>query len=333
MATDFKYASQSDLEMYYPAFSQFDTKTQIFGWTTTGTSNLYIARNAGLVTLLFADGEDLGDAEANSGVVNANGEWYYDSALDTVYYFNDAASPANLVMEAGIDNATYFDQMLVNASMELNNLLDRRYPTPIPKHPQYDANTAGASAVPEYDAIIIKATCYLCASNLLRTTGRQEEADYYNALVTNNENTGIVNLLNDGKGKLAYEVDSGDSKGKVTTITKNGSMDIVELAGAYYGESYDQIEVYCDTAGAYGTAKIIVKSYGSDKLKGTTGSAKIVTGGLQELHQGLFVRFQGASMDKDSGPDKWEIDLYSETRKISNAESHSIQLTRRGYGI
>ena len=86
MATDFKYAAQTDLEMYYPSFSQFDSKRQIFGWTTTGTSNLYIARNSGLVTILFADGEDLGDPEANSGVVNANGEWYYDSALDTAYY-------------------------------------------------------------------------------------------------------------------------------------------------------------------------------------------------------------------------------------------------------
>ena len=32
MATDFKYAAQTDLEMYYPAFSQFDTKHQIVGW-------------------------------------------------------------------------------------------------------------------------------------------------------------------------------------------------------------------------------------------------------------------------------------------------------------
>ena len=73
MATDFRYASTTDLEMYYPAYSQYDSKRQIFGWTTTGTSNLYIARNPGLVTLLFSDGEDLGDAEANSGVVDVNG--------------------------------------------------------------------------------------------------------------------------------------------------------------------------------------------------------------------------------------------------------------------
>ena len=58
MATDFRYASQTDLEMYYPSFSNFDAKRQIYGWETTGTSNLYLARNSGLVTILFADGED-----------------------------------------------------------------------------------------------------------------------------------------------------------------------------------------------------------------------------------------------------------------------------------
>ena len=45
MATDFKYAGQSDLEMYYPNFSSYDAKRQILGWETTGTSNLYLARH------------------------------------------------------------------------------------------------------------------------------------------------------------------------------------------------------------------------------------------------------------------------------------------------
>ena len=189
MATDFKYASQSDLEMYYPNFSSYDAKRQILGWETTGTSNLYLARNSGLVTQLFVNGEDLGDAEANSGVVNVNGEWYYDSALDTIYYFNDASNPIDLLMEGGIDNATYFDQMLVNASMELNNLLDARYATPLPKVAQIDQNTASNSQAKEYDAIVIKMTSYICVANILRAEGQTEEADYYYSQFTNGYST------------------------------------------------------------------------------------------------------------------------------------------------
>ena len=31
--------------------------------------------------------------------------------------------------------------------------------------------------------------------------------------------------------------------------------------------------------------------------------------------------------------DQWEVEVYSENREITNAESGGIQLTRRGYGI
>ena len=329
MATDFKYASQSDLEMYYPAYNQFDAKRQIFGWSLL-SSNKYIADNTGLVTQLFMDGADLGAAQGSAGAVDSNYKWYYLSTDDRLYLYNDANSPTDLVMEGGIDNTTYFDQMLVNASMELNNLLDRRYPTPIPKYTQYDANTTHVSSATEYDAIIIKSTCYLCVANLLRTNSRQEEADYYNNLVTNMEGSGLVDRLNKGEYKLSYEVDSDDSQGKPRAITKSGSMDIIETGGAYSGEAFDLLRITCTTTGAYGVAIVKVEYYGSDKLFGSETTDIKVTGGLQHIHGGWYCRFQGASMTQN---DLWEVEVYSETRKISNAESGAVQLTRRGYSI
>jgi len=325
MATDFRYASTTDLEMYFSEYHNFDSKHQVFGWTTTGTSNLYLARNSGLVNLLFASGEDLGDPEANSGVVNANGEWYYDSALDTVYYFNDATSPADMVMEAGQDNATYFDQMLVNASMELNSLLDKRFPMPLPKYAQFDLNTSYTSSGVEYDAIIIKSTCYIVASNLMRQSSRGEEADYYYNLVVNADGTGIVDKLNKGESKLAFETDHQDSKGKVREITKSGTMSLVETGGAYIGERFELFEIECTTGGAYGTAEVSVKSYGSDKLLGTTTSNIKITGGLQHISGGWYARWQGASM---TSGDKWQVELYSDNKKVTNSDFGSIYLSR-----
>ena len=327
MASDFKYAAQSDLEMYYPAFSQFDSKHQVFGWVTTGVSNFYKSYNTGLISVLFFDGIE---GTSVTDDPDANYEFRYSEGNDSVEVYIDTGSPADMVMEAGIDNTTYFDQMLVNASMELNNLLDRRYPTPIPKYAQYDQNTAYSSSSTEYDAIIVKATCYLCASNLLRTSNRQEEADYYNNLVTNLEGSGMVDRLNKGEYKLSYEVDADDSQGKVRTITKTGSMDIIETGGAYYGEAFDLLRITCTTAGAYGVAKIKVEYYGSDKLFGQEKTDIIVRGTLQEIHNGWYCRFQGSALAEN---DLWEVEVYSESRKISNAESGAIQLTRLGYGI
>ena len=327
MATDFKYASQSDLEMYYPAYTNFNTRRQLFGWSTT--SNLHQAHGVGLVNVLFVNSDEV-TASENTDEPNANGEWRYIEAQDVIQYYDDTITASDQVMEAGVDTATYFDQMLVNASMELNNLLDRRYPTPIPKYTQYDANTAHVSSATEYDAIIIKSTCYLCVANLLRTNSRQEEADYYNNLVTNMDGSGLVDRLNKGEYKLSYEVDSDDSQGKPRTITKSGSMDIIETGGAYSGQAFDLLRITCTTTGAYGVAIVKVEYYGSDKLFGSNTTDIKVTGGLQHIHGGWYCRFQGASMTQN---DLWEVEVYSETRKISNAESGAIQLTRRGYSI
>ena len=327
MATDFKYASQSDLNYYYPAYSQFDTKRQIIGFKTTDTSNQYQAFNTGKIDQLYFDGIE---GTSVSDDPNANYEYNYSESTDSVQVFNSLASPNEMVIEAGVDNATYFDQMLVNASMELNNLLDRRYPTPIPKYSQYDSNTAHLSTSTEYDAIIIKATCYVCVANLLRTNNKQEEADYYHSLVTNTEGSGIVDRLNKGEYKLSFEVDSNDSKGKVRTITKSGTMDIIKTGGAYYGEPFDLLRITCTTTGAYGTGIVKVESYGNNKLLGSEKTNITVTGTLQEIHNGWYCRFQGASMTQN---DQWEVEVYSENREITNAESGGIQLTRRGYGI
>ena len=327
MATDFRYASTADLEMYYSAYSQFDTKRQLFGFKTTDTSNQYQAFDTGLITMLYFDGIE-GTAVTDSP--NADYEFNYSESTDSVQVFHSSTNPNDMVVEAGIDNATYFDQMLVNASMELNNLLDRRYPTPIPKYTQYDADTTHVSSATEYDAIIIKSTCYLCVANLLRTNSRQEEADYYNNLVTNMDGSGIVDRLNKGEYKLSYEVDSDDSQGKPRAITKSGSMDIIETGGSYSGEAFDLLRITCTTAGAYGVAKVKVEYYGSDKLFGQEKTDIIVRGTLQEIHNGWYCRFQGSAMAEN---DLWEVEVYSETRKISNAESGAVQLTRRGYSI
>ena len=327
MATDFKYAAQTDLEMYYPNFSSYDVKRQILGWVATDTTNQYQANNTGLITQLYFDGIE-GTSVGDSP--NANYEFNYSASTDSVQVFISTANPIDLLMEAGIDNATYFDQMLVNASMELNNLLDGRYATPLPKVAQIDQNTASSSQSKEYDAIVIKMTCYICVSNILRAEGQTDESDYYYSQVTNAERTGMVDRLNAGEFKLSYEVDAKDRQGAVNNKSVAGSMDIVETAGAYSGEKYDLLKIEATTTGAYGVGKVKVHYYGKDKIWGQESYPEIVTGGLQSLSGlgGLLVRFQGASI---TDGDTWEIEVNSATRQITNAQSNAIDLTRRGY--
>jgi hypothetical protein len=412
MATDFKYASQSDLNRYVgDIVADADSKRQIYDWTqlfTHGGYSLYEAHNSGFVDVLFEEGEDLTpykvsenytDSTANTAeavditetaidvtdgslfgygdiiridsekmlVTNISSntitvkrgflgttptthdtatdiyiglewskpnEWVYDSTSDAVLlYVVNSIDPNDIIIEAGFDNSTYYDQMLVDASMELNNLLDARYPTPLPKYDHFDADTAHSLASTEYDAIIIKITCYLAASNALRAIGETEKADYYYDLVTNAEKTGMADRLNLGEFKLAFEVDSHDDKGKVRNISKTGTMDIVETAGEWHGEKYDVVRITCTTGGGYGTAIVKAETYGNDALFGTTTENIKVTGGLQEIVNGLYVRFQGASMNLDTTPDQWEITVSGSDRKLTNAQTGAIDLTRRGYSV
>ena len=332
MATDFKYATQSELHRYYPNYSNYDGKRQITGWEISSGS-LYIARNTGLVETLFVNGAEQGSANSSGDTPDANTEWLYKADEDYLLYFNSASTsdPRDSLMEAGFDSETYFNQMLVDASMELNNLLDGRYATPLPKVTQIDQNTASSSQSKEYDAIVVKMTCYICIANLLRSYEKVEEADYYYNLVTNADRTGMVDRLNAGEFKLSYEIDAKDKVGKVNNKSVSGSMDIVEIAGEYVGEKYDLLKIEATTTGAYGVGKVKVHYYSNDKIWGSESDEEFVTGGLQQLSGlgGLLVRFQGASI---SDGDTWEIEVASAERKITNASSNAIQLTRQGYG-
>ena len=328
--TSFKYASISDLSNYFNKMGDFDSKIQIFPTLTSGSLHLF--RDSGYVDTLFINGEEQAAAQGTSGAVDSNGEWFYNSATNQVEYYNSNYSSTtihNQIFEVGKDFTDYLNQQLVNASMELNNLLDSRYPTPLPKNTQI-SESAASGLTAEYDALIIKATCYICASNLIRSKDpTSEEADYYYNLVTNADKTGITDRLNIGEFKLSFEVDNKDSQGSIRKITQTGTMQLVETAGEYYGEPYDVLRITCTTAGAYGVAKCKVEYFGNDKLFGQESTDNIVTGSLDGWSGlgGLQVRFQGASMDVD---DQWEIPVVSETRKISNASTGTISLSRKG---
>jgi hypothetical protein len=317
--SSFKYCSHRDVKDVYPNIDEADDKVVIRNWVETGTSNLYLARNTGLVSVLFQDGEDLGTAEANSGVVNANGEWYYESTLDTTYVFNSASNPNDLLMEAGEDWATLVDRMIVNCSMELSGMLDARFPRPIPKAFQYAEATDG-SDTPEYDYILKRTTALLVAHHLLVSKDPRSEE----AIALKEEIDSIIDRLNKGNIKLGFEIDSTDSSGDIIEVTRTGSMYLVETEGEWHGEDYDRIKVKCTTGGVYGTAKVSVFYYGQDKLYGTEKTNEIVTGTLDHIAGGLRIRFEGNSMSVD---DEWHIIVRNFRLNNTNAGIRTIKAT------
>tara|TARA_R110002020_G_scaffold462445_1_gene681938 strand:+ start:640 stop:1617 length:978 start_codon:yes stop_codon:yes gene_type:complete len=325
MATDFKYCDISTLTRYVNRIADFDKKFQLFNPSTS--SNLHTFQDTGYVDVLFINGEE--QATANTDTPNANNEWWYISATNKVEYYNDGYSSTTIneqIFEAGEDFTTYLNQELVNASLELHNYIDGRYPTPLEKNKQIDTTTTHRGVVGEYDPIIIKAVSYICASNVIRAKAPEDEmANFYMNLVTNAEGTGLVDMLNAGRYKLSFEADANDKKGSIRYRSLQGTMDIVELGGQYYGEHFDLLKVEVETTGVYGTSEFKVHYFGDDKLYGSTSSAEKITGGLQHIHNGLYGRFQGNSA---TDGDLWEIEVFGSHREVTNKSSKSIELIR-----
>ena len=217
MASNFTYASIGDLIKYFNRVSDFDSKVQIFPTLTSG--NLHLFRDSGLVGTLFVNGEELAAAQSTSGAVDTNGEWFYASGTNQLEYYNSGYTSTTIneqIFESGQDFTNFVNQTLVDASLELHNYLDMKYSTPIEKSKQVDIDSTPVSIAEEYDPIIIKATCYIAAANLIRAKeGQSEEADYYHSLVTNPEGTGLIDRLNKGIYKLSNEIDANDKKGKI----------------------------------------------------------------------------------------------------------------------
>ena len=72
MASNFKYASLSDLTKYFNRVSDFDNKRQLFGFTLQESgegyaSSPYLNPNSGLVNNLYKDGNDLGSGKQTIG--------------------------------------------------------------------------------------------------------------------------------------------------------------------------------------------------------------------------------------------------------------------------
>lgn len=325
--TTFTYASQSDLKNYFNRFGDFDQKTQIF--PTSTSSNLHTFQDTGYTGLLFINGDEL--AGNKGSTPNADGEWYYIDTENKVEYYDSGYTSTtihNQTFYSGIDFKTFIDQQLVNASLELNTLLDARYSTPLQKNIQ---TGQVSTSVAEYDPIIIKATCYIAAANLIRSREPMaEDAQAYYDMVSNTEKTGLIDRLNSGDIKLSNEIDRNSDNGSVTTFSSNeGEMELIDLNGKFSGgfNGYDLLRIVCTSTGAYGVGEVVVQSYGAGKLLGESSAAQSITGGYDKLSGlgGLAVRFQGASM---TSGDIWEIQAFTEEIEETNTMTNNIQ-TRR----
>ena len=158
MATSSTYCTHRDLKDIYPSLDEFDVKAPIYGWLE-GSTNKYAAHNSGLVTQLFADGEDLGPAQSAHTDLNVLGEWFYNSAEDVCYYFDTTSGgPADRLMEAGEEFSTLITRIMKNASRYVDSRIDASVPRDAFKDKEGN-----------FDYIIVRTAALIASTFLIRS--------------------------------------------------------------------------------------------------------------------------------------------------------------------
>ena len=79
----FKYATSTDLQRVFSKIGDYDTKTSVYNFVTTGVSNFYKAYNTGKIDQLYFDGIE---GTAVTDDPNANYEYRYSYRILYVVY-------------------------------------------------------------------------------------------------------------------------------------------------------------------------------------------------------------------------------------------------------
>ena len=310
------YISSRDLKDVFPNLDEFDTKKPVYGWVVDSGSR-FVAHDSGLVTQLFVDGKDLGSAQSAKTDVDANDEWFYDSAADAVYYYNDASSPDDLLMEAGEDFATLKTRVMKDASNYVDSKLDATLP-----REQFLLKDG------TYDYLIRRLTGLVAAFFLVK--GKNPTSEVADALFE--EAQLHISDLNSGQAKLSFQNTGDASKGIVRKISVAGSLNIVDTRGNYRG-SYDRLKVIVTTGGAIGTSKYSVYAKDEDALKNNLViQTEVINGDYQELAGGLQIRFQGSADNSTATQnDEWEVEVMGLYEETDNPAIRSVRMSRKDF--
>ena len=315
MATAAIYCTHKELKRVFPQLDSFDNKKSIYGWTEV-SSNKYAAHNSGIVSQLFADGEDLGPAQSAHTDLNVEGEWFYNSAEDVCYYYS-ASTPLDKLMEGGEEFTAMVTQYRTDASRYLDSMLDPNMPKEALKDKEGN-----------FDYIIIRTTALIAANFMIKS--HDPNSELANSLME--EALQNIENINQGKAALSWQVSRDSSQGIVRDVTyTSGKIRPVDTRGEWSG-TYDLIKVKIGTGGVLGTATYNVYVKDGDGLKNQQViTNEVINGDYQSLAGGLEIRFAGSTdATQAAANDEWEIEVFGRHEVVDVSSGKAVKMTRTG---
>jgi hypothetical protein len=315
-----KYCNTTtDLTDVYNQIEEYSgTRYKITGWEVYSTAGyIYKSPNTGEVGLLYQDNIRLSVASAIASI-NSASKWYYDSTNDILYMrSSDNADPDTHEVEKGINWYTFKTRMRDQAQDQIDAMLDRKFPRPIPQARQYHTTNY-------YDISLVRATALLTCFNILKAYGEAEKAKEMLEEVTNNDKTGIIDNYNSGALKFSWETTVDELGGyNIEVDSSNTGTGFIEFYGKFGGSidlddpliDYDLKDeiwlIQIDKAGAVGTATF---KWSRDNGVNWDAANQLTSSSWVYLSAGIFIRFWDRSGSFIIS-DKWRGYMFVERRE------------------
>jgi hypothetical protein len=306
----------TDLTFVEPDIDQFDQKRVLRQSWQVDSGSRYVLYNAGYTDQLFADGQDLGSAQASSGAVDTNGEWYYDSDTDALYYYDDTTAPNSRVMEAGRDWATLKTQAVNRASDFVRTYINK------PIYPRKGTGVQSESAR-DYEDIIVRSTAILAVSYLIRPYDKERADEIERVAYDPESKNGYLDLIKDGRIALWNEVSRRQGIGVVRVVSNDSTTtgSIVDTKGTPTVD-WDVVKVKINTGGTFSqgsSSSVTFDSWVRDATGLKTSQvadAETIDGGYQSIGRGIYVRF---SPGVYVAGDEWEVEISGDNTEGGSA--------------
>lgn len=311
------YCTHKELKRVFPQLDEYDQKTPVYGWTEVST-NKYAAHDSGSVTQLFVDGESLGSAQSAHTDLNVEGEWFYNSTDDVLYYYS-ASTPIDKLMEVG----ELFTAMVTQFRTDASRYIDSRLDPKLPKNQLKDKEG-------NFDYMIVRTTALYASAFMVRT--KDPTSEIAAAIMLEADNN--IQLLNEGRAALSWQNTGDASQGVLRDVTyTDGQIRPVDFRGRAGSVDYDLIQVKIGTGGVIGTATYNVWVKDSDGLKqNQVITNEKITGDYQTLAYGLQVRFSGTTDTSEAtANNEWEVEVRGYNEEVDTADLKGIKMTRRRY--
>ncbi|MBC8181493.1 hypothetical protein H8E88_10260 [candidate division KSB1 bacterium] len=309
----------TDLQYIFSSIEKFSGLETIVTFTaTSGQDKTFDKRNTGYVGIVYEDGVALTEKTSIATVQATASTYWYDSTNDILYvHCSDDADPdTHTITVAAEDWNTLKTFMSERAFQQLEGMLDKKYPNPLPfAAEQYNSKN--------YDADIVEAAARLTCINIIRHRDPDNPLiKTLQDLVWNvKEEKGVIWEYSKGLRTFSFECTADQFNGNIKLISRDAaSTGLIFLAGTGDRSNLEKISIKIVTGGAVGTA---TWKYSRDNQTTWSGT---INSSLQYIYltNNLYMKFSGTFVTDD----EWEVNIAGDPEMLTSPGIRSIKLRR-----